>query len=539
MHLAIGAIFIAAISFVYSKRVVHDWSITYVTSNRGLNQTARQGVGVNNQFPLPVVEATIGDVLVLNVHNALDQPTTLHSHGMFQRGTTYYDGAAMATECAIAPGSNFTYEFRLEQSGTYWIHGHKNSQNFDGLRTPFVIRDPDDPYKSDGEYLLAVEDWWPVNFNTTFAALTDPAGQSNPFASPPNLLVNGMPDAPVLDFEPGKTYRIRLVSMMSLPLFEFAIDDHDLQIIEVDGEITKPKTVKVVRLAPAQRVSVLVKAKPSRKSNYFYHITMFGDFLPPIPGVFPSKEDGIIGYSPKSPFYRTDVIASEPFDEISMESIDGPELVPDRGLYFNATSGFLPDGVSYESFNLVTFREPNVPSLFTALTESISLNPIAYGPQTNAHVLQLGEVIEMLFWSATTLSHPLHLHGHTFQVIERGPINDTMGAARRRVPEGAFPLKRDTILVHSGEYVVVRFKADNPGVWLMHCHFDWHMALGLNMVFIEAPSEIPKRIKVPQSVKDQCKQLGIKTSGNVVGNQSYNYDGAPNLPHLAFDAPAA
>ncbi|KAJ1850549.1 hypothetical protein LPJ57_008088 [Coemansia sp. RSA 486] len=59
------------------------------------------------------------------------------------------------------------------------------------------------------------------------------------------------------------------------------------------------------------------------------------------------------------------------------------------------------------------------------------------------------------------------------------------------------------------------------------------------MVFIEAPSEIPKRIKVPQSVKDQCKQLGIKTSGNVVGNQSYNYDGAPNLPHLAFDAPAA
>ncbi|KAJ1803600.1 ferroxidase fet3, partial [Coemansia sp. RSA 2598] len=462
MYLAIATAFIAAISSVFSKRVVHDWSITYVTSNRGLNQTARQGVGVNNKFPLPVVEATIGDVLVLNVHNALDQPTTLHSHGMFQRNTAYYDGAAMATECAIAPGSNFTYEINLEQAGTYWIHGHKNSQNFDGLRTPLVIRDPKDPYKSDGEHLLAVEDWWPVPFNTTFAALKDPTGQSNPFASPPNLLVNGSPTAPKLDFEPGKTYRIRLVSMMSLPLFEFAIDDHDMQIIEVDGENTKPKTVKVVRLAPAQRVSVLVRAKPSRRNNYRYHVTMFGDFLPPIPGVFPSQEDGIIAYSASSPFVPTGEIPSEPFDEISMESIDGRELVPDRGLYFNATFGFLPDGVSYESFNLVTFREPLVPSLFTALTESVSLNPIAYGPQTNAHVLKLNEVIEMLFWSATTLSHPLHLHGHVFQVIERGPINDTMGVARRRVRKGASPLKRDTVLVHSGEYVVVRFKADNP-----------------------------------------------------------------------------
>ncbi|KAJ1643891.1 ferroxidase fet3 [Coemansia asiatica] len=112
-----------------------------------------------------------------------------------------------------------------------------------------------------------------------------------------------------------------------------------------------------------------------------------------------------------------------------------------------------------------------------------------------------------------------------------------MGVTRRRVPKGASPLKRDTVLVHSGEYVVVRFKADNPGVWLMHCHFDWHMALGLDMVFIEAPTEMQKRIKVPQSVIDQCKKLGLPTSGNVVGNQSYDYNGAPNLPHLVFDSP--
>ncbi|KAJ2778448.1 ferroxidase fet3 [Coemansia interrupta] len=537
MRFVYGIACLALLSATHGRRVVENWDITYVTSNRGLNQTAKRGISVNGKYPMPVVHATMGDTLVLNIHNSLDQPTTLHTHGMFQRNTAYYDGAAMTTECAIAPGTNFTYEINLEQSGTYWIHGHKNSQNFDGLRTPFVIKDPNDPYKSDGEYLLAVEDWWPVTFATTFAALTDVTGQSNPFADPPNMLINGAPTAPKLDFEPGKTYRIRLVSMMSLPLYEFAIDDHDLQIIEVDGEYTKPKTVKVVRLAPAQRVSVLVTAKPSKHNNYHYHITMFGNFLPPIPGVFPSVQNGTISYSAHAPFVPTTTIPSEIFDETTMEALSDTELVPDRGLYFNATSGFLPSGVNYESFNLVTYRDPITPSIFTALDANLGLNPISYGPQTNAHVLKYGEVIEMLYWSATQLSHPLHLHGHTFQVIERGFINDTTSAFKRRVPKGAYPLKRDTVLVPTGEYVIVRFKADNPGVWLMHCHFDWHMALGLGMVFVEAPTEMRKRIKVPQSVIDQCRRQGFPTSGNVVGNKAYNYDSAPNLPHLLLDPP--
>ncbi|KAJ1900181.1 ferroxidase fet3 [Kickxella alabastrina] len=524
---------------VFAKRVVENWEVTYVTSNRGLDQPPKRGVGVNHKFPLPVVHATKGDTLVLNIFNSLNETTTMHSHGLFQRNTTYYDGAAMTTECSITPGTSFSYEIPLEQAGTYWIHGHSHSQNFDGLRTPLIIHDPKDPYKSDGEYVVAVEDWWPVTFNTTLAALLDVTGQSNPFAQPPNLLVNGHPDAPRFDFIPGQTYRIRLVSMMSLPLWEFAIDGHELEIIEVDGVNTKPKKVNVVRLAPAQRVSVLVKAKESCDSNYSYHVTMFGNFLPPIPGVFPSRVDGLVAYSSDAPLAETvGEIPSEPFDEMSIESLHGPIMKADRGLYFNATSGFLPDGTNWESFNLVTYRNPDVPSVFTALTDFINLNPISYGPQTNAHVLQLNEVIEMLFWSATQLSHPLHLHGHVFQIVEKGFINDTMGALTTRVAKDKFPLQRDTVLVNSGEYVVVRFKADNPGVWLMHCHFDWHMALGLNMVFVEAPKEMMDVIKVPQSVIDQCKRQGIETKGNVVGNMAYDYDGAPNLPHLLHDAPA-
>ncbi|KAI8325282.1 hypothetical protein GQ54DRAFT_331003 [Martensiomyces pterosporus] len=74
--------------------------------------------------------------------------------------------------------------------------------------------------------------------------------------------------------------------------------------------------------------------------------------------------------------------------------------------------------------------------------------------------------------------------------------------------------------------------ADSPGAWLFHCHFDWHMGLGLNSVFVEAPEKMPDVINVPQSVIDQCKIQGKKVGGNAVGNTSYNYDGAPNAPNL-------
>ncbi|KAJ2801888.1 ferroxidase fet3 [Coemansia guatemalensis] len=540
MRIAIG-LFLAAAT-AQAKNVVENWDITYVTTNRGLNQPAKRGIGVNGQFPLPIVEAEIGDTLVLNIRNSLDTPTSLHTHGITQRGTNYYDGAPFVNECGIAPGSNFTYEIPPMQSGSYWIHGHTSLQNYDGLRTPFIIRDPNDPYHADKEYLFAVEDWWPNTFEEIFPLLTSSDPNIDLFANPPGALINGVSGnlTEPIAFEPGKTYRIRLISMMSLPLWEFAIDNHQLQVIEVDGVLTKPKTVDVVRLAPAQRVSVLVTAKSNADMNYQYHIIMFGDFLPEIAGVFPSVFNGTVVYNDQAPMFVADTIPSAFLDEISMESLNyKPAFVPDHSIYLNASSGFTQDGSNFESFNLVTYEDPLVPAIFSALTTGdMALNPITYGPRTNSHVLKYGEIVEMLLWSATDLPHPLHLHGHTFQLIERGFTNDTTGELRNIVPLTNFsPLMRDTIFVPQGEYAVVRFKADNPGVWNMHCHFDWHMGMGLNMLFIEAPEQMRQVIRVPQSVIDQCVAQGIPTSGNAAGNNAYNYDAAPDLFYLLLDNP--
>ncbi|KAJ1728911.1 ferroxidase fet3 [Coemansia biformis] len=535
MH--ISSVLLLAAGFAHARRVVQNWDITYVTTNRGLPQPAKRGVGVNGAFPLPVVEAELGDTLVLNVHNSLDQPTSLHAHGIFQRGTNYYDGVPLVTECGIAPGSNFSYEIPLKQAGTYWIHGHSREQNYDGLRTPLVIRDPKDSRRTDGEFLFAVEDWWPNTFQEVYPILTAANPTVSLFANPPHALINGVNanNTQSLQFTPGKTYRIRLVSMMSLPLWEFTIDGHEMQIVEVDGVRTKPSTVNVVRMSPAQRISVLVTAKESTSMNYQYHVTMFGDYLPAIAGVFPSVYNGTVVYSQGAPTFVPTEIATGFLDEIGMQSREyTPALVPDRSIYLNTTVGFMADGSTFESFNLVTYRDPLVPSVFSALTTGdMAINPITYGPQTNAHVFKYKEVIEMLLWNADTLPHVMHLHGHTFQIIERGFTNDTTGVLRNRVAQtGYSPLQRDTVFVPKKEYAVVRFRADNPGVWLMHCHFDWHMGMGMNMLFVEAPEMMPQVLKVPSRIADQCSAQGIPMQGNAAGNNAYNVSAAPNLPFL-------
>ncbi|KAJ2709209.1 ferroxidase fet3 [Coemansia spiralis] len=536
------ACLLAAAAPLHARRVVENWDITYVTTNRGLPQLPKRGVGVNGAFPLPVVEAELGDTLVLNVRNSLDVPTSLHAHGILQQGTPYYDGVPMVSSCPIAPGTNFTYEIPLYQSGTYWIHGHAKEQNYDGLRTPLIVRDPKDPYRTDGEFLFAVEDWWPTTIDQAVKMLQVPGIPVPPFINPPQTLVNGYWGrlARPMQFTPGKTYRIRLVSMMSLPLWEFVVDNHTLTVVEVDGVNIKPFKTDVMRMAPAQRTTVLVTAKESISTNYQYHITVLDDYVPPIPGVYPAQYDGSVVYSQNAQTSIAASIPSGPLDDLLLQSLeDEPVLIPDRSVFLNITAGYIPIGSLSETVDLITYRDPLVPSLLSALTSGErAINPITYGPQTNARVFRLDEVVEVLFWSATSLPHVMHTHGYNFQVVETGLVNDTTGQFTRRVPPTGFtPLRRDSVFVPQGAYVVVRFKASNPGAWIVHCHFDWHMAMGMNSLFVVAPRAIQQSITLPPSVAEQCRQQGVKTSGNAAGNNAYDYAGAPELPYILASPP--
>jgi iron transport multicopper oxidase len=95
------------------------FNVTWTTANPdGLFE--RKVIGINNTWPLPVIEVNKGDRLIVHAHNGLgDKATSIHFHGMFQNGTSEMDGANMISQCPISPGSTFTYNFTINQNGTY------------------------------------------------------------------------------------------------------------------------------------------------------------------------------------------------------------------------------------------------------------------------------------------------------------------------------------------------------------------------------------------------------------------------------------
>ena len=115
---------------------------------------------------------------------------------------------------------------------------------------------------------------------------------------------------------------------------------------------------------------------------------------------------------------------------------------------------------------------PKVPSLFTALTTGANATqPEIYGVNSHAFVLKKNEIVDIVLNNLDTGKHPFHLHGHNFQVIVRSAAEEGLYANNASFP--AVPMRRDTILVHPNGNMVLRFVADNPGLWFFHCHLEW------------------------------------------------------------------
>ena len=98
------------------------------------------------------------------------------------------------------------------------------------------------------------------------------------------------------------------------------------------------------------------------------------------------------------------------------------------------------------------------------------LEPVAWNPSVPPLPLASGERVELVFVNQTPMPHPMHLHGHEFQVVE---------IDGKRFP-GAV---RDTVLVPPGRRVVVAFDANNPGLWAFHCHLLYHLDAGMFTTF--------------------------------------------------------
>ncbi|KAJ3115095.1 ferroxidase fet3 [Phlyctochytrium bullatum] len=281
--------------------VEYDWTITNITVN--YDGIPRWAIGINNRsaFEVPI-ELRLGDILKLKVKNGLDVPTSIHFHGLLQRGTPEMDGTSGISSCPIAPRGTFTYRFAVPRTGTFWYHAHHVAQYVDGLRGAFIVR-PKRPDPSITEAVLQLADWHHEDAERLMSAyLADPDGVEPMFRSvlangrgkfdcdaanaaartvqprhraaplPPNhpdrrspeLVPRAAPFAcsPVAPAEivvpRSKHTLLRIINMSAMAPFAVWFEGRKMAVVEVDGTEVEEYVVEELTVNVGQRIAVLV-----------------------------------------------------------------------------------------------------------------------------------------------------------------------------------------------------------------------------------------------------------------------------------------
>ncbi|KAJ6562198.1 laccase T2 copper depleted [Mycena capillaripes] len=446
----------------------------------------RQGVLVNGGAPGPLIVGNKGDEFNLNVIDQLTNETMLlsssiHWHGFFQPNNSWSDGVAFVTQCPIATGNSFLYTFPTNnQAGTFWYHSHLSTQYCDGLRGPLVVYDPADPHAS----LYDVDD------ETTVITLADwyhgPASTLGLVPTLISTLINGLgrfaggptSQLAVISVTSGKRYRMRLISMSCDPNFTFTIDGHTMTIIEADSVNTEPLTVDSIQIFAGQRYSFVLTADQS-VDNYWIRTVANGGTA----GFDNGINSAILRYvgadevdptttasTSTSPLVETDLHPLVPTAVPGNAVAGGADLAMNLVISLDFTTfTFEVNGNSY--------TPPTVPVLLQILSGAQTAADLL--PAGNVFTLPPNSVIELSIPGGTPgAPHPFHLHGHNFFVIKSAG-NSTYNFDN--------PVIRDVVSTgtSTSDNTTIRFVTDNAGPWILHCHIDFHLELGLAIVFAE------------------------------------------------------
>ncbi|KAK3138578.1 hypothetical protein QOZ80_5AG0370700 [Eleusine coracana subsp. coracana] len=365
-----------------------------------------------------------------------------------------------------------------------------------------------------------------------------------------------------LKVKPGKTYMLRLINAALNDELFFSIANHTLTVVDVDAVYVKPFTVETLVIAPGQTSNVLLAAKPSypgarylmearpytNTQGTFDNTTVAGvlEYDEPCPtttGSTSSSSSIVPVFAPDLPQINdTSFVANYTAKLRSLASAQYPATVPqkvDRRFFFTVGLGTHPCAVNgtcqgpngsrfAASINNVSFVLPTkaiLQSHFTGKSRGVyasnfpafPLMPFNYTgtPPNNTNVmngtrvvvLPFGTTVELVMQDTSILgaeSHPLHLHGYNFFVVGQGfgnfdPANDP---AKFNLVD---PVERNTVGVPAGGWVAIRFRADNPGVWFMHCHLEVHMSWGLKMAWLVQDGKLPnQKLPPPPSDLPQC-----------------------------------
>lgn len=352
------------------------------------------------------------------------------------------------------------------------------------------------------------------------------------FAPPiPNSVILNEGGSSELYFEAGKTYRLRIISFSALAAAMITFQNHTMEIIMQDGSYITPAYADLIRLDAAQRYDVLLRTtEDCVNTPFLVALDANPDYSDPadspIPITWPYNVTGYLIMDPAASTTSVDVVdVFEPVDDSKFTNADGdgPYGPVTQTIEIDFSFCFDNYSIPRACFNGQPYVPQLVPTLYTAATVGEdNTNPIVYGA-VNPYIVESGAVVDIVINNLNFAIHPFHLHGHEFQVIERAPSNS--GKWPGYTTEPAQPASKDVLSVYSNSYAVIRFKADNPGMWLFHCHIEWHVEMGMQASIIEGPEEL-RGWQFPKDHLDACRIQGIPVAGNAAGNTADPLDTA-------------
>jgi FtsP/CotA-like multicopper oxidase with cupredoxin domain len=383
----------------------------------------------NGTVPGPVIHVQQGDHLHVTLINKLPVATTIHWHGIAVPPAA--DGASGVTQDAVKPGETFEYDFIAREPGTYWYHSHQDTANQvpRGLFGALIV-DPTGGTGDNNEPVLVFHD----QRGTTAQTATKRAGQHA-------RLVNGNESA-LVAAKTGDKLRVRIVNalagdMTGAPL-RIALVGTAYRVVALDGhDINQPQAISAnfIELGNGQRADL--------------EFTMPADAVKILD--LDNQETVTIGVGQLPPI--GDVSTFHRFDPTTYGSPLRSQIPPTNfDLDYTITLGEHPG-----------FRQGRKEFIHTMNGEAF--------PDTPMLTVQLGQLVHLHLINQTNEYHPIHLHGHILTILNLDGS-----------PVVGSPLQMDTVLVAPKQTADVAFLADNPGLWMLHCHVLIHAAFGMDMM---------------------------------------------------------
>lgn len=405
------------------------------------------------------IRAKVGDLIEATFVNNISTANTLHWHGIALRNDM--DGVHDLTQAAVDPGGRFTYRFTVPDAGTHWFHPHMGLELDRGLYAPLIVEDPNDPIASDVDVTLMLDDWLDGfgrtpeqvldelqgggsgghdmgnmgNNNTSMGATNSMmAGLTGEVAYPLHVINGRAPsERETINAKSGQRVRLRLINAGSDTAYRVAVGGHRLTVTHADGFPVTPVEVDNVVLGMGERYDVIVTA---------------GSGAFPIVAIPEGKTDPAA-----EAVLRTNGAATVP-------------VVGSRPAELNGRTLVYRDLSATEAVRLAAKSPDRAESISLTSKSSAYIHGIngKNFPDTTPVIVRQGERLRLKVVNDTMMFHPIHLHGHTFQLVGDGSA------------------RKDTVNVLPMSTVEFDIEADNPGQWMLHCHNTYHLVTGMATV---------------------------------------------------------